>query len=206
MQYSAMVGLALVGAWLEGVPAPLAQSAAIAAQVVLAQAPDLENLPATKTVTLLVEGESQEVVMQLYQHPEVPMVTYYPPSLTADQTCDADGCGVSFTNEATGTGIVFFFPAGVAQATAVAPYITGPEGLIAGNEWVITGSYTDDLNFPWARQMVTFQTPERVATGLAYLGEASGRGFAAMAVFPADAGDGFMPQVNALFSEVLVKP
>jgi hypothetical protein len=205
LSYS-VFGLALLGAWLGIAPTPQAQASIPQAQVLLAQSAALDRLPATKTVTVLVEGEPQAMVMQLYQHPEVPLVTYYPPTLTPDQSCDADGCGVSFMNESMGVGVIFFFPAGVAQATDVAPYVTGPEGLIAGNEWVITGTYTDQLNFPWARQMVTFQTPGLAATGLAYLGEASGRGFAAMAVFPPDAGDGFMPQVNAIFSEVQVKP
>ncbi|MGF1567530.1 MAG: hypothetical protein ACFCVD_05595 [Nodosilinea sp.] len=41
--------------------------------------------------------------------------------------------------------------------------------------------------------------------GLAYLGEASGRGFAAIVLFPPDAGDGFVPLAHAMLSEVQVR-
>ncbi len=206
IRFYSMFGLALVGSWIGGIAAPLAQASMVPAEVFLAQAPDPGSLPATKTVTVMVEGEPQDLLLQLYQHPEVPLVTYYPSTLTPEQFCDTDGCSVLFSNEATQVALIFIFPEGSTQASDMAPYVTGPEGLITANEWVITGSYTDNLNFSWARQMVTFQTPELTATGLAYLGEANGRGFAVMALFPPDAGDGFMPEANAIFSEVQIQP
>jgi hypothetical protein len=174
-------------------------------QTLRAQA-DLDTLPAHRSVTVLVEGEPQTMDMQLYQHSTVPLVTYYPATMTVEQACDIDGCGVSFTDEATGAGVIVLFPAGATQAVEVAPYVTGPEGVMAENGWVVTGSYDGQLEFPWARQLVTFQPPDRETMGLVYLGEASGHGFAAIAVFPPEAGDGFMPQVNAMFGEVRVKP
>ena len=198
-----MFGLALVGAWLGNVPVasaaprPQLDRGVAQAQVWLAQdatpdpAPEaaVGDLPTTKTVTIVVEGEPQAVVMQLYQYPEVP-----------------DGCAVSFTNPVTEASIVFMFPAGAEQATDLVPYITGPEGLVTQNEWVVTGTYTDQLNFPWAQQLVTFQTPELAAVGLVYLGAVNNQGFAVMALFPPDAGDGFMPEANAIFSEIQVQP
>ncbi len=219
-----MFGLALVGAWLGNIPIssaaprPQLDTGVAQPQVWLAQdatpdpAPDpapeaaVGDLPTTKTVTIVVEGEPQAVVMQLYQYPEVPLVTYYPSTLTVDQACSADGCAVSFTNPVTEASIVFMFPAGAEQATDLVPYITGPEGLVTQNEWVVTGTYTDQLNFPWAQQLVTFQTPELAAVGLVYLGAVNNQGFAVMALFPPDAGDGFMPEANAIFSEIQVQP
>ena len=198
------LGLTLVGG---SVPRAVADGAARPATPErLAQGATPAPLPPTKTVTVMVEGEPQPMVMQLYQHPEVPLVTYYPAAMTVSQACDADGCGVSFTDDATSTGVIVMFPAAATTAAAVAPLITGPEGLMAGNGWVVTGAYTDALEFPWARQMITFRTPELTAVGVAYLGEASGQGFAAVVVLPPDAGDGFMPQANAMLAELRVRP
>jgi hypothetical protein len=159
-------------------------------------------------VTIIVEGDPQTVVMQLYRGTEVPLVTYYPATMTVEEACDADGCGVSFTNEATDTGVIFLFPAGATQAADAGPAIFGPTGLLGANGWDVGGSYTDadSLEFPWARQMTIMRTPDLTAVGVVYLGEAQGRGFAALAIFPPDAGDGFMPQANALFREVQVQP
>lgn len=200
-----LAGFALLVGCLGQASTLLAQEVAPLAQTLQAQ-PSPEALPATRSVTVLVEGEPQTMEMQLYQHPTVPLVIYYPATMTVDQDCDPVGCGVSFTDEATGAGVIVLFPAGATQAAEVAPYITGPEGLMAENGWLETGSYDDQLEFPWARQLVTFAPPDREAMGLVYLGEASGQGFAAIAVFPPEAGDGFMPQVNAMFGEVRVKP
>ena len=197
-----VVGFALVVGFLGQASTLLAQEVAPLAQALT----DSDTLPATRSVTVLVEGEPQTIEMQLYQHPAVPLVTYYPATMTVDQDCDTAGCGVSFTDETTGAGVIVLFPAGVTQAAAVAPYVTGPEGLMAENGWMVTGSYADQLEFPWARQLVTFEPPDQEAIGLVYLGEASDRGFAAIAVFPPEAGDGFMPQVNAMFGEVRVRP
>ena len=202
-----VVGFALVVGSLgqASIAQEIAPLAPRQAEILQAQ-PGGEGLPTTRSVTVFVEGEPQALEMQIYQHPTVPLVTYYPSAMTVDQDCDRDGCGVTFTDEATGAGVIVLFPAGATEAAAVAPDVTGPEGIMADHGWVVTGIYDDQLEFPWARQLVTFEPPDREAIGLVYLGEASGHGFAAIVVFPPEAGDGFMPQVNAMLEELRVKP
>jgi hypothetical protein len=88
----------------------------------------------------------------------------------------------------------------------VTPYITGAKGLATTNNWVITGTTTDSLEFPWVQEQITFHTPDQVAVGTVYLGAVEDQGLAAIALFPPDAGDSFMPQVKAMLMESQVGP
>lgn len=173
----------------------------------IAQNSAVEALPATKTLSVVVEGEPQDVTLQLYSNPELPLVTYYPATMTVEEVCDVDGCGVSFINEAMGTAVLFVFPTDARLASQVEPQISGAAGLLQDNDWAISGEYTDAryLRFPWAKKLISFQAPDLDALGMAYVGELNDQGFAAIVVFPPDAGDGFVPLANAMLSEVQLR-
>ena len=145
--------------------------------------------------------------MQLYSQPGVPLVTYYPPAMTTSEACDQDGCFVSFTYDDLGAALFILIPSGAEVASQTEPYITGEEGLLAGNGWSVTGEHTHEnaLRFPWAKKLITFQSNETSTIGAAILGELEGQAFAAVEVFPPDAGDGFAPQAHAILSEVRMR-
>ncbi|HIK43713.1 MAG TPA: hypothetical protein IGR64_02380 [Leptolyngbyaceae cyanobacterium M65_K2018_010] len=101
------IGLCLWGTLLGGWASPasslgLAPTLAQTGTQPLAQAEDLDTLPETKPLTLVVEGEPREVVLHLYQRRDRPLVTYYPPAMVTHDFCDSDGCGLSFVDEALG--------------------------------------------------------------------------------------------------------
>jgi hypothetical protein len=173
-------------------------SGPVAAQV------SAEDWPDTKPVTVLVEGEPQTVTMQLYDQPDVPLVTYYPPAMAVAESCDQDGCFISFTYEDLGAAVFFLFPNEASTASQIEPYITGPEGLLAGGGWTVTAEHTHAtaLHYPWAQKAINFQAADMSSVGVAYLGELEGTAFAAVEVFPPDAGDGFAPQAHAILSEM----
>jgi len=168
---------------------------------------DAGALPATKPVTVMVEGEPRAVTLQLYEQSGVPLVTYYPAAMSTAEACEVDGCFISFTYEDLGAAVFFLLPAEAVVAADVEPYITGEEGLLAGNGWSVTGEHTQEtaLRYPWAKKMITFRSEETSAVGVAFLGELEGKAFAAVEVFPADAGDGFAPQAHAILSEIRMR-
>lgn len=165
------------------------------------------TLPETKPMTVMVEGEPQAVTMQLYERPEIPLVTYYPPAMTTTEACDGDGCFVSFSYDELGAAVFFLIPGEAEFASQAEPYITGEEGLLVGSGWSITGEHTHEnaLRYPWAKKMITFRADDMSAIGAAILGELNGQAFAAVEVFPPDAGDGFAPQAHAILSEVRMR-
>ena len=168
---------------------------------------ELEALPDSKTMTVVVEGEPQTVRMQLYERPGVPLVTYYPPAMTTSEACDDDGCFVSFTYEDLGAAVFFLIPQEAEVASQAEPYITGEDGLLTVSGWTVTGEHTSDtaLRYPWAKKVITFQSEDLSAIGAAVLGELEGQAFAAVEVFPPDAGDGFAPQAHAILSEMQMR-
>lgn len=173
----------------------------------LAQVAQLDALPDRKPTTVMVEGEPQQVTLQLYAHPDMPLVTYYPPAMTTAEICGEDGCWITFRHEDLGAAVLFLFPRDAVSVTQVEPYITGAQGLLSDASWMVTGEFVEpqDLRFPWAKKAIRFQSETRDVVGIVYLGEIDGSAFAVVEVFPPDAGDGFVPQANAILSEMRLR-
>jgi hypothetical protein len=167
----------------------------------------LANLPAMKPVTIYIEGEPQQINTRLYNEPGMPMLTYYPETLEASGTCDSNGCSISFTNTSLATSLLFLFPAEATTVSQVEPYLIGENGLFTQSGWTITRSSTNqqDLPYPWMKKMVNFQAPNMEAIGVGYFGEQDGQAFAAVEVFPPEAGDGFAPRARIILSELQLK-
>ena len=81
----------------------LAPSAGLAQN--LEPAPEPVALPATKPVTVLVEGEPQTITMQLYQQAGGLLMTYSPSAICTSEACDPVGCFGSFPYDDLGAAV-----------------------------------------------------------------------------------------------------
>jgi len=199
-----MGGLVALATIVVGLPA-VASPAAVPPVPLLGQTTPTSALPERKTITLIVEGEPQPATFLLYQNPAYPLITYYPDSMDVEEFCDDDGCAIAFTNRSVGTATVFLFPAEVTTAAGMEPYITQ---VVSENDWQVNGNYDEGefLAYPWLRRIWVFQSEDWSVMGTAYFGEASGRGFGVLSVFPPDAGDGYAPRVGAMLDETQILP
>jgi hypothetical protein len=166
------------------------------------------HLPATKPGTMVVEGESQDITLQLFSQPGVPLVTYYPDSLIAESICSGEGCGVWFYPQATYEAEVhYFLPSGDPSIDDIDQAVTGDNGWLASNGWIASGEYTDPsyLAYPWAQKVILFQGATAPVTGAIYIGEENGVAFRATVMFALEAGDGFAPIADMILSNTQIE-
>lgn len=180
--------------------------AAVESQTPFAQA---EALPDSKMASMSIEGESEEVPMQLYDEPSLPVMTYLPNGdFTPELSESEDGTGVRFYWTVAGQRddqayIELAFPKSAISVAELQEQITGEDGLIASNGWELRDR-TEEVPYPWAREAIAFEsnadgTP---STGYILIGEHDGSAFYASTHFPLEYGDGFGPRANLVFENL----
>lgn len=168
-----------------------------------AEAPLVSNLPETKRETILVEGEPQEITLKLYQQDYIPVLTYYPDSLTVNTACSDQGCGVFF--EVPQAQVHVFVPP---VQTTLQELEAGVElGLLVSNGWQQQATYTEPeiLSYPWMKKAIAFTRYEDNILGMVYLGESQGRVFRVTLAYVGDMGDGFAPRAEMILRYLQVR-
>lgn len=160
-----------------------------------------QNLPERKTETIFVEGEPQEITLELYQEDQIPVVTYYPDNLSVNSACSHEGCGVFF--ELLEAQVHVFFPPADTTFEELEMGVTGDRGLLASNGWQ-PREYSASTSYPWERKTVQFYDDEKNLLGSVHLGESEGRVFRVTVVFPGDMGDGFAPRADMILKNLQV--
>ncbi|HEY9881772.1 MAG TPA: hypothetical protein V6D29_25200 [Leptolyngbyaceae cyanobacterium] len=214
---SLLLGLKLLGLSLLVFPtfASVVPTAAAQAELLAqnsSQAPETvapnAALPATRTITISVEGEPTEITLKRFAVPGFPLATYYPEQMTVQQDCLEEGCAVEFVGSIEGTGVLFFFPEEGTNLDDLEARLVEPEGFLVRSGLSVTGEYTQPaiLRYPWAKKVLRVQEANVSCLGNVYLGEANGRVFWVLALFPPETGDGFIPRADAILTNLEVRP
>ncbi|MDJ1173074.1 hypothetical protein [Roseofilum capinflatum] len=196
------VGLVLmVGCSVPEASAPNPGSVAVSS----AETSLVSDLPQTKTETIFVEGEPQEITLKLYQQESIPVLTYYPENLMVNTACSDEGCGVFF--EVPNAQVHVFFPPGEMTLEELEAGVTGDRGLLVSNGWQHQADYTEPeiLVYPWMKKAIAFIHAEDNILGMVYLGQSQGQVFRVTLAYAGDMGDGFAPRAEIILRYLQVR-
>ncbi|PPS46074.1 hypothetical protein B1A85_00655 [Chroococcidiopsis sp. TS-821] len=166
--------------------------------------------PLTKTATINIEGEKTTVSLQEYSHPL--LTTYFPnQDFIPESVSSGEGTAIRFDSNFGGTKnetayVQFFFPGYANTLNQLKQsWIEGENGLLASNGWRII-EVLPEATYPWAREEIVFQQPEKNITGSVYLGELAGNAFYVVTHYPVEYGDGFVPRANIILQNANINP
>ncbi len=177
--------------------------------------PTPQPRPSTITDTISVEGEKQQITLNLYNKPGLPFTTYIPANSFVDETVSSgEGTAVWFyalqpdgkVNK--NVYVQFFFPAEEALTLeGTRDRLLGENGLFTINKWqVINRSQAKEDSYPWAREKIVFrQQGNRNIVGTVFIGESDGKAFWAVLHYPAEFGDGFEPLADKILGNLEMK-
>lgn len=160
-----------------------------------------QNLPERKTETIFVEGEPQEITLNLYREDPIPVVTYYPDNLSVNSACSQEGCGVFF--EWLEAQVHVFVPPAGTTFEELEMGVTGDRGLLASNGWQ-QREFNNSPSYPWETKNIQFYDSENNLLGSVHLGQSEGQVFRVTVVFPGDMGDGFAPRADMILKNLQV--
>lgn len=168
-----------------------------------------QDLPESKMAMMSIEGESEEVAMQLYDEPALPVMTYLPEGTFApDLSKTEDGTGVRFYWAITGERndqayVQLAFPKETLSVADLQEQIAGEDGLIASNGWNLIDR-TDEVPYPWAKEAIAYESDADgvPSTGYILIGEHNGSAFYASTHFPLEYGDGFGPRADLVLENL----
>jgi hypothetical protein len=165
--------------------------------------------PETKTELILVEGESTEMQLKRFDQSGFPIATYFPSEhFTEEMGASGEGQSVRFdwTYEGQKDENVYlhlFFPSGSPTAAEVSDLVRGDRGILAQNNWQ-AGDQAPDVGYSWVKEAIAYQdtTSSDFAGGVIFIGEHEGKGFYAIAHYPAEYADGFEPRADVILSNL----
>jgi len=170
--------LALVGACSESSSMPEGDSGQDA--VPMTQPGTTASVPEQPTL-LAFDGPAQNI----------PVIARYSEALEVSAMGSGEGAGVHFSFRPPNDGLAdaelhVFLPRGAATAEELLPFVTGPGGLMASNEWTErqrtpagSGRFTQD----WARTVIDF-TATNGHSGHVVLGQSGGQALQVTLLYP----------------------
>jgi len=150
---------------------------------------------------------------QIYDEPQMPIRTQYPPTMHAEGGCSGEGCGFTFTCQPQGNAldkaeVHIFLPRGAATAAAHEPFVTGPRGLLESNGWKKETGAKDTAQFPygWVKKVIGFSDPRQVGMrGEILLGEAGGQAVQVTLYYPGALSKAFLPNADVILGNLHFK-
>ncbi|MGG6265516.1 hypothetical protein ACQ4M3_05865 [Leptolyngbya sp. AN03gr2] len=168
----------------------------------------------TKTTTIRVEGETQQIPIELLQTPY--FSTYFPSDrFITDSASSGEGSATWFYwKQPDGTTnknvyVQVFFPGQRLSVDQVRQFLVGNRALFKANGWrrIDRGSgdrYAETAYSAWLRDLILFEprtNPQNIR-GTAYIGEIDGRAFYVISHYPGDYGDGFTPRADVILKNL----
>lgn len=166
-------------------------------------------MPETKTAMMSIEGESEEITLQLYDEPTLPVTIYLPEGdFTPELAETEEGTGVQFYWTYNGQKddkayIQLAFPKNQVSVSELEAQITGDSGLMASNGWTMLDR-TEQVPYSWATEAIAYEgeAEGEPTTGYILLGEHNGSAFYASTHFPLEYGDGFGPRADLVLENL----
>jgi len=141
-----------------------------------------------------------------------PLQAQYPSTLAVDGGCAGEGCGFSFTFVSPNPALAeadlhVFLPAGAATAADQAPFVTGPDGLIANAGWAVTATTegSEQFPYPWVEQVIDI-TIDADTQGHILLGQAHGQAVQVLLQYPIAEADAYWEAATPVLSSLAFEP
>jgi hypothetical protein len=144
----------------------------------------------------------------------IPVITQYPAdTMEVMSTGSGEGVGVFFTFKPTDThmdeaNVHVFLPSGVTSGEELEPFITGENGLLENNGWILDNAaniedspYADDLSYPWVERVLAFST-DMEESGVILLGEREGQAVQVTLFYPAEMMDTYWPNAMTILDNL----
>ena len=165
--------------------------------------------PATKIVTVNLEGQATQMELHLFHQDVLPFTTYYPVTgFTPEVSQSAQATIVQFYFSPTGTKddeayISVFMPSRSVSTQAMQDLILGEQGLLVDNEWELVDR-TDIVSYPWATEKLIYQHVDNaeMTVGSIYIGQEAGYTFYIVTHYPVEYGDGFEPRSSIVLENL----
>lgn len=150
----------------------------------------------------------------LYDGPAqgIPLTARAPATMEVAGVGSGEGVGVFFTFRPGSAGlddarVHVFLPAGTDAATDLAPFVTGPGGLLESNGWTPgdVRSPSPDFPYPWVETVVDFSTGED-ESGHVLLGHAEGQAVQVTLLYPDDAADDYWAAARTVLETLEFDP
>lgn len=163
--------------------------------------------PPQKTTTLSVEGETEEMLLTLYNEETAPFTTYFPSEFVVTESgCSDEGCGYRFlakteTGEANDAAYLhFFFPSN--SQTAEEMEQSYLEDVLSSNNWERIPIQESDSFYPWAKRVIHFSGADAQSLGQIIIGEAQGKGFGVIQFMEVEYAEGFTPRFATIYENL----
>jgi hypothetical protein len=168
----------------------------------------------TKTTTIQVEGETQQIPLELLQSSY--FSTYFPSDrFKIVQVGSGEGSATWFYwKQSDGTTnknayVQVFLPGQRLSVDQARQFLVGNRALFETNDWqrLDRGSgdrYAESAYSSWLRDLIRFEprtNPQSIA-GTAYIGEIEGRAFYVISHYPREYGDGFLPRADVILKNI----
>lgn len=160
--------------------------------------------PKTKEGVLTIEGQKEEIPLNLYEGKIIPFSTYIPEhDFTVEEAgSEEEGTVFFFTNFNDNKNekayiSIYMYPEEVKTSEQAVSEITGENGMAKVNEWDI--AEPDSKRFNWSIREYHFT--HQPYTGSIYLGKHGDRYFRFVLHYPVEMGDGFEPRASIIIDE-----
>lgn len=167
--------------------------------------------PQVSTTTPSSNGILAQANVVTYDDPVMAIATKYPGNMTVDANCSGEGCGYFFkfkpqSNALDQAEVHLFLQRGATTAGEVEKYVTGPNGLLADNGWMVVKGATppQDLMYPWVKQIITFST-DREMMGHILIGETKGQGLRVTLLYAAEMSNSYWPAAKTILNNLEFK-
>jgi hypothetical protein len=182
-------------------------------QTAVGNSPDADRTrPATKIVTVSLEGQATQMELRLFQQDSLSFTTYYPVTgFTPEVARSAQATKVQFYFSPTGSKdenayVSVFIPDRAVSPQAMQDLILGERGLLVDNQWELVDR-TDIVSYPWATEKLIYQQVSNadsaeMAVGSIYIGQEAGQTFYVVTHYPIEYGDGFEPRSSIVLENL----
>jgi hypothetical protein len=175
--------------------------------VVLAKAD--ESRPATRVMSLNVDGKVSEVELKLFNQPALPLTTYVPTKdFSSEVGSSGEGTAVRFnyspdSKKDSKAYLHIFLPARNTSVEGIQDLLLNDGGLLASNGWDLVDR-TDIVSYAWAKEKLIYQqrTGNKTFVGAIYVGEHNGRAFYAFTHYPVEYSKDFEPRSTVVLESL----
>lgn len=128
----------------------------------------------------------------------IPVIAQYPDTMEVFGSGSGEGVGVHFSFKPQGNAlddaeIHVYLPFGASIVADQLPFVTGPNGLMESNGWIMEGDPqdgSDDFPYDWVKTVIAFSTDQE-QSGYILLGESGGQVIQVSLLYPSEMADAY---------------
>lgn len=139
----------------------------------------------------------------------VPVSAQYPDTMEVTSSGSGEGVGVFFTFKPQGNAlddaqVHALLPSSAPSTDQLMPMITGPNGLIESNGWILDGSRADtasEFPYPWFEMVFDIST-DFEQSGHILIGQTDGQAVQVTLLYPSEMADAYWPAAETVLDSL----